>query len=170
MLVNDARDPAMSADGKELAFVRDERGRGRMMVRGLGADGVEKVLTPPELDVYEGSFRSESDYAFAATNGAGRPKIYMVDGARGRSMVTIADARYPAISPDGRWLAYSHMEDGVWNLWLMNRETGAARRLSEVPCNQVQPSWESDGKTLLYGTDCGRSLWLTAVARRNVLP
>jgi Tol biopolymer transport system component len=85
-------------------------------------------------------------------------------------MVTVADARYPAISPDGRWMAYSHMESGVWNLWLMDLETGAARRIADVPCNQVQPSWESDSKTLLYGTDCGRSVWFTAVSRRNVLP
>ena len=85
-------------------------------------------------------------------------------------MVTIADARYPAISPDGRWLAYSHIENGVWNLWLMDIETGAKRRIADVPCNQVQPSWEGDSKTLLYGTDCGRAVWFTAVARRSVLP
>jgi hypothetical protein len=170
VVIENAHEPMVSADGRELAFVRDERGRGRLMVRGLGADELETALTPPGLNVYEASFRSESDYAVAATDGAGWPRIYLVDGARGRSMVTIADARYPTISPDGRWMAYSHMEDGVWNLWLMDRETGAARRIADVPCNQVQPSWESDGKTLLYGTDCGRSLWFTAVARRSVLP
>ena len=170
VVANDAREPTVSVDGKELAFVRDERGRGRLMVRGLGAGGVETALTPPELNVYEAAFGSEELYSFAAAQGAGWPKIFLVDRARGRSMVTIADARYPAISPDGRWLAYSHMESGVWNLWLMDLETGAARRIADVPCNQVQPSWESDSKTLLYGTDCGRSVWFTAVARRSVLP
>jgi Tol biopolymer transport system component len=170
VVANDAREPMVSADGKELAFVRDERGRGRLMVRGLGESGVEETLTPQELNVYEGAFRSGVDYAFAAAEGVAWPKIYIVDRARGRSMVTIADARYPAISPDGRWMAYSHMESGVWNLWLMDRDTGATRRIADVPCNQVQPSWESDSKTLLYGTDCGRSLWFTAVAQRSVLP
>jgi Tol biopolymer transport system component len=137
------------------------------MVREIGG-GVEKFVTPPELNVYEAAFRSEDDYAFAAVSGTGWPRVYVV--ARGRSAVTIADARYPAISRDGRWLAYSHMEGGVWNLWLMDRDTGAARRIAEVPCNQLQPSWESDSKTLLYATDCGRSLWFTAVARRTVVP
>ena len=170
-MTEDARDPMSSADGRELAFIRDERGRGRLMVRGLGANGAaEAVLTPPELNVYEAAFRSEGLYAVAGTQGAGRPAIYLVDRERGWSMVKIADARYPAISPDGRWLAYSHMENGVWNLWLMDIATGAKRRIADVPCNQVQPSWESDSKTLLYGTDCGRSVWFTAVARRRVLP
>jgi Tol biopolymer transport system component len=170
-ITEDARDPMISADGKELAFIRDERGRGRLMVRGLGANGAaEAVMTPPQLDVYEAAFRSEAEYAVAATQGSGRPRIYLVDRVRGWSMVTIADARYPAISPNGRWLAYSHMDNGVWNLWLMDIENGATRRIADVPCNQVQPSWESDSKTLLYGTDCGRSVWFTAVARRSVLP
>ncbi|HKD74230.1 MAG TPA: hypothetical protein VKB76_01995, partial [Ktedonobacterales bacterium] len=34
-VVKDARDPMVSADGKQLAFVRDERGRGRLMVRAI---------------------------------------------------------------------------------------------------------------------------------------
>jgi hypothetical protein len=168
VMVSDARDPMISADARELAFVRDELGRGRLILR--RADGVEVVLTPAELNVYEAAFRSEGLYAFAATQGTGRPKIFIVDGERRWSTVTIADARYPAISPDGRWLAYSHMESGVWNLWLMDLATGATRRIADVPCNQVQASWESDSKTLLYGTDCGRSVWFTAVARRSVLP
>src|SRR5215472_7386246 len=168
-VVEDAREPMISVDGKEMAFLRDERGRGRLMMRGL-ADGVEEVLTPPELNVYEASFGSENEYAFAAAQGVGWPKIFIVDRARGRSMVTVEDARWPALSPDGRWMAYSHMEHGVWNLWLMDLETGASRRIADVPCNQVQASWESDSKTLLYGTDCGRSVWFTAVARRSVWP
>jgi hypothetical protein len=170
VVVNDAREPMVSADGKELAFVRDQRGRGRLIALGIGAGGVETPLTPPEMNVYEAAFRSEGEYAFAAAEGSGRPVIYVVDRARGSATMEIADARYPAISPDGRWLAYSHMQKGVWNLWLMDRETGVARGIADVPCNQVQPSWESDSKTLLYGTDCGRSVWFTAVARRRVLP
>jgi Tol biopolymer transport system component len=168
VVVSDAREPLISADGKELGFVHDERGRGRLMVRELDG-GAEKALTPPDLNVYEAAFLSEDEYAFAAAQGAGWPHIYVKDGVRGDAM-QIADARYPAMSPDGRWLAYSHMENGVWNLWLMDLASGAERRIGNVPCNQVQPSWESDSKTLLYGTDCGRSVWFTAVARRRVVP
>ncbi len=58
----------------------------------------------------------------------------------------------------------------MWNLWLRDQGTGVTRRIADVPCNQIEPAWENDSKTLLYGTDCGRSLWFTAVARRRVIP
>ncbi len=67
-------------------------------------------------------------------------------------------------------MAYSHLDGGVWNLWVRNQETGTTQRVAAVPCNQIQPAWEADSKTLLYSTDCGRSLWFTAVARRRVIP
>ena len=34
----------------------------------------------------------------------------------------------------------------------------------------IKTNYTSDSKALLYGTDCGRSVWFTAVARRSVLP
>jgi hypothetical protein len=67
-------------------------------------------------------------------------------------------------------MAYSRLDQGVWNLWLRNQSNGSVRRIADVPCNQIQPSRESDSKTLRYGTDCGRSIWFTAVSRRKVVP
>jgi hypothetical protein len=58
----------------------------------------------------------------------------------------------------------------MWNLWVRNQSTGATRRIADVPCNQIESSWEDDSETLLYGTDCGRSLRFTAIARRQVIP
>jgi hypothetical protein len=170
--IRDARDPALSVDGRSLAFVRDDRGRGRLMLQPLTNIGsVEaRALTPPELNVYEASLLSDSTYAFAASNRGLPPQIYFSDSAHTNSPLPLGESRYPALSPDGRWLAYSHLEHGAWNLWIRNQESGATRRIGNVPCNEIQPSWESDSKTLLYSTDCGRSLWFTAIARRKVIP
>jgi hypothetical protein len=54
--------------------------------------------------------------------------------------------------------------------WNEKKEMGYTRRVADLPCNQIQPAWEADSNTLLYSTDCGRSLWFTAVARRRVVP
>ena len=168
----DAREPMLSTDGHDIAFLRDHRGRGQLMLRRsfLTGGSAEVPLTPPRLNVYEASFLSANQYAFSAVDGSHPPAIYLTDGSIAAIPLALGESRYPALSPDGNWMAYSHLDRGAWNLWLRNQQTGATRRVADMPCNQIQPSWEPDSKTLLYAVDCGRGLWLTALACRRVLP
>ena len=142
-----------------------------MVRRAFQSDAaVEAALTPFSLNIYEASFLSEKEYAFSAVEDGRPPEIYLTDRAHSNVPLALGESRYPALSPDGRWMAYSHLERGMWNLWVRDQTTGVTRRIADVPCNQIQPAWENDSKTLLYGTDCGRSLWFTAVALRRVIP
>jgi hypothetical protein len=171
-VIDDARDPMLSSDGEGLAFIRDDHGRGRLMLRRAAPSGaaIENALTSPQLNVYEASFHSEKQYAFSAVENGRPPQIYLTDTTYSNVPLALGESRYPALSPDGAWMAYSRLEDGVWNLWLRDQRSGATLRIANVPCNQMQPAWEDDSRTLLYGTDCGRSLWFTAIARRRVIP
>jgi Tol biopolymer transport system component len=171
-VIDDGREPMLSADGRDLAFLRDDHGRGRLLVRrGFQSDAASDVaLTPSILNVYEVSYASEGNYAFSAVADGRPPEIYLTDGAHANSPIGLGESRYPAISPDRKWMAYSRLDHGMWNLWIRDQGTGATRRIADVPCNQIQPSWEGDSRTLLYDTDCGRSVWFTAVARRKVIP
>jgi hypothetical protein len=171
-VIDDAEDPMISADGQSLAYLRGDHGRERLMVRsGFQSDDLTEVaLTLPRLNVYEASFHSLTEYAFSAVEQGRPPQIYLRDATHVNSPLALGETRYPALSPDGRWMAYSRLEDGAWNLWLRDQGSGATRRIADVPCNQIEPVWEGDSKTLLYSTDCGRSLWFTAVARRRVIP
>jgi Glycosyltransferase family 87/WD40-like Beta Propeller Repeat len=170
--IADGRDPALSADATILAFVRDDHGRGRLTERPiLRANSAGEIeLTPAALNVFEATFRSSAYYAFAASEGDRPPQIYLTSAAGSNMPLGLGESRYPAISPDGRWMGYSRFDGGAWNLWIRDQNTGATQRIGNVPCNEIQPSWESDSKTLLYSTDCGRSLGFTAVARRRVIP
>jgi hypothetical protein len=171
-VVDDAEEPMISSDGRSLAFLRDDHGRGQLMVRsGFQSNRpMEVALTHPELNVYEASFKSSTDYAFAAADQGRPPQIYLRDATHMNSPLALGETRYPALSPDGRWMAYSRLDHGAWNLWIRDQGSGTTRRVADVPCNQIDPAWEDDSKTLLYGTDCGRSLWFTAIARRRVIP
>jgi hypothetical protein len=171
-VIDDAEDPMISADGQSLAFLRDDHGRRQLMVRsGFQSNSPTDVaLTLPRLNVYEAAFQSQTEYAFAAVDQGRPPQIYLSDATHVNSPLALGEARYPALSPDGRWMAYSRLDHGAWNLWIRDQRSGAIRRIADVPCNQIEPAWEDDSKTLLYSTDCGRSLWFTAVARRRVVP
>jgi Glycosyltransferase family 87/WD40-like Beta Propeller Repeat len=171
-MIEDARNPMLSADGMNLAFIRDDHGRGQLIVRSAFQAGsaTDVALSPPSMNVYEASFLSDGEYAFSAVSSDKPAQIYLTDKSHQTEPLALGESRYPALSPDGRWLAYSHFERGAWNLWIRNQETGETKRVGNVPCNEIEPGWESDSKTLLYSTDCGRSLWFTAVARRQVIP
>ena len=172
ILVEDARDPMLSTDGKILAFVRDDRGQGRLMMQtGFESDTASEIaLTPPSLNVYEASFLSQKEYAFSAAEPGQPSQIYLRDESHANVPLALGESRYPALSRNGHWMAYSRLDRGAWNLWIRNEKTGVTRRIADVPCNQIQPMWEDDSKTLLYSTDCGRSLWFTAISRRRVIP
>jgi len=171
IVVDDAQSPMLSADGQNLAFMRDDHGQGKLMVRrGFESDTAsESALTPPSLNVYEVSFLSEKEYAFSAVAYGRPPQVYLNDATHVNAPLELGESRYPALSPDGRWMAYSRFQHGVWNLWLRDQVTGATQHIADEPCNQIQPAWEADSKTLLYSTDCGRSLWFTAISRRRVV-
>jgi Tol biopolymer transport system component len=80
------------------------------------------------------------------------------------------EARYPAVSPDGKWLVYSELRRGSWNLRLRDRSTGKSLPLTDAPCNAIQASWEPDSRTILFASDCGRAVGLTALYRRQAVP
>jgi hypothetical protein len=171
-IVEDGRNPMPSVDGQDLAFVRADHGRGRLMVLQSfqSVHSTEDALTPPSFNVYDATFISKSDYAVSAVEDSRPPQIYLTDRSHQNTPLDLGESRYPALSPDGRWMAFSHLEHGVWNLWIREGQTGATRRVADVPCNQIESSWEVDSKTLIYADDCGRSVWFTAIARRRVIP
>jgi hypothetical protein len=171
-ILQGGRNPMFSVDGKDLAFVRNDHGRGRLMVQAsLQSDGSNQVaLTPPSINVYEAAFASRRAYAVSGVEAGEPPQIYLTDQTHSNTRLELGESRYPALSPDGRWMAYSHLDGGMWNLWIRDQQTGATRRVADIPCNQIESSWDSDSKNLAYATDCGRSLWLTGISRRRVIP
>jgi hypothetical protein len=171
-IVEDGRNPMLSINGQDLAFVRADHGRGRLMVLQSfqSSHATEAALTPPSINVYDASFISQHDFAVSGVEDGQPPQIYLTDQSHQNTPLDIGESRYPALSPDGHWMAYSHLEHGVWNLWIRDRQIDSARRVADVPCNQIESSWEADSKNLIYANDCGRSLWFTAISRRRVIP
>ena len=164
--VRDAESPAVSFDGRRLAFLRTDHGRGRIWLRALDqSDKLDRPVTPPELNVLEMSFLPSGELIFAAASES-RPALFATDQAAGVRPLGIEDARYPAVSPDGRWLAYSELQGGDWNLWLRNLNSGETQRFTHADCNSVEPAWTADSQTLVYASDCGRALWFTTLCRR----
>ncbi len=62
----------------------------------------------------------------------------------------------PALSPDGKWVAYTVTEyslkdnRGTSRIWLADLGTGDTRRLTEGPGSDRQPRWSPDGRMLAF--------------------
>ena len=169
----DAKDPVASNDGKRLAFVREDHGRGRIWIHAVDApQSADTPITPPGLNVLEMSFLTRDGLGGMIFSAAfdGRPSLFTVDKAGKVQPFSAEEARYPAVSPDGRWLAYSQLHGGHWNLRLRELSSGQTRELTHAACNTMEPGWGADSKTLFYASDCGRALWFPVICKQRVIP
>jgi Glycosyltransferase family 87/WD40-like Beta Propeller Repeat len=169
----DAKDPVASYDGKRLAFVREDHGRGRIWIHAVDApQSADMPITPPELNALEMSFLTRDGLGgmiFSAASD-GRPSLFTVDQGGKVQPFSTEEARYPAVSPDGNWLAYSQLHGGHWNLQLRELGSGKTRELAHAACNTMEPAWAADSKTLFYASDCGRALWFPVICKQLVIP
>ena len=62
-----------------------------------------------------------------------------------------------AWSPDGDVLAFSGMDGGISDLYILNMETGAVRQLTNDRFADLQPAWHPDGRHLAFTTDRGEA-------------
>jgi hypothetical protein len=168
-VIRQAESPVASPDGRRLAYLREEHGRGSIWLRVFDQPGSrDAILTPAEFDALEMSFLPNGSLIFSAEANGGRPELFLLDQAGAISPLGSEEARYPAVSPDGHWLAFSELQSGNWHLWLRDLHNGRTSRLTHADCNSIEPIWASDSKTLVYASDCGRALWFTALYRRRI--
>jgi Glycosyltransferase family 87/WD40-like Beta Propeller Repeat len=168
-IIHQAESPVASVDGRWLAFLREDHGRARIWIHALDqSDYFDKPLTPPELNVLEMSFLPKGELIFSALS-SGRPGLFVVDRVGKIRPLDVGETRYPSVSPNGNWLAYSQLQGGIWNLWLRNLSNGQPRRLTNAACNNTDPAWTEDSQTLIYASDCGRALWFSALCRRRII-
>jgi Glycosyltransferase family 87 len=168
--IREAESPVASFDGRWLAYLREDHGRARIWVHALHQpNNTDRPLTPTDLNVFEMAFLPAGTLIFSAVS-EGRPQLFTTDQSGNVRSLGISEARYPSGSPDGHWLAYSQLDSGHWNLWLHNLATGKTLRLTHAACNDIEPAWTVDSRTLIYASDCGRALWFTALCKRRIFP
>jgi hypothetical protein len=169
--VSNAEFPVASPDGRWLAYLRSNQGKAAVWLRKLTTPRESDVqVTPSQFDVEEMTFLADGSLIVAAAQNGHPSSLYLADLRSGIQDLHISNARYPAASSDGSWLAFSQLDRGVWNLWLKDLRTGSVRSITNGACNNISPAWFSDSKTLVYASDCERALWFTSLHRLKVVP
>jgi len=73
-----------------------------------------------------------------------------------------------AVSPDGSRVAYTLTTKGSKQIFIKNVATNETKRLTGGNCNNSEPAWQLDGKAIVFASDCGRLVGLSALYRVEV--
>jgi Tol biopolymer transport system component len=80
-------------------------------------------------------------------------------GGRARRITDLFnDARQPAWSPDGRWIAYFAYRDGGYDLWAIAPDGSNQHKLTWGNFDDREPAWSHDGTRIAFASDRGDPL------------
>lgn len=160
--------PSLSPDGKHIAFFSErdlfsldlflanaETGR---IIRKLSS-----TTRSTDIDAFNffesvGSWSPDGSRFVHVAVIQGRNQLVIVDVNRPRRTRHIPVDGVPALnnpawSPDGRYLVFSGLQDGVGNLFKLDMETKQVERLTNDRYSYIHPSWSPDGRFLTFATD-----------------
>ncbi len=165
-IVSEGQEPALSPNGKWLVFIREaEKGSTAWLLPTDAAAATPQMLLSTPYHPIDVSVTSDGD-VIASVGKVSNP--YLVLALRLTQQViplpgSRQPARYPSVSPDGGRVAFSRRDHGSWHLVVRDLSNGAERQLTHGSCNAISPSWQN-AQTLVYATDCGRGVGLSAIA------
>jgi len=172
--IEDGRQPVVSRDGRLLAFLRSVKGRNSLWIKEIGGVygeklAVEKEIAGEEYDVREVAFLPDGQLIFSSKR-SGSFGLYRISrtGEIEHLAMPRCAARYPAISPDGKRMAFTCEQGAGTQVHIADLAGSNDTQLTDGDCNSTSPAWLADSKGLVYATDCGRGLGLSALARVDV--
>jgi eukaryotic-like serine/threonine-protein kinase len=145
--------PALSRDGKLLAYASDRSGEGNLdiWVQQVGG-GAPIRLTRHEADDREPSFSPDgTKIVFRSEREGGG--IYVIPTLGGEEQRIAEKGRSPRFSPDGRWITYwvgDLSAFGRNRIYVVSLDGGQPRQLQPEFDTAYLPLWSPDGKHLLY--------------------
>jgi serine/threonine protein kinase/Tol biopolymer transport system component len=149
--------PVWSPDGKWIAYSSGRNGRHRLYRKLSDGSGAEELLLDDDQAMIPGSWSGDGKHLLytrgpLSATGEGIWALPL-DGDRKPFLVvphgTNSFATDGALSPDGRWLAYSSNESGQPEVYVVPFRGGQGKwQVSQNGGNT--PLWSKDGKTLYY--------------------
>ncbi|TAK12226.1 MAG: serine/threonine-protein kinase [Acidobacteria bacterium] len=153
------RTPLWTHDGRRLVYVTFDRTRNVSTIMTKFADGSGEAHAITEVggQAYaEDLTRDDRTLLVSANPSTARGKfeifkVELTDGAKPVRLIAAqtTDVANPAISPDGRWVAYYSLESGQAEVYVQPF-AGSASRAQISSSGGTQPHWSTDGRTLYY--------------------
>jgi serine/threonine protein kinase len=151
-------DPALSLDGRWLAYASDraEDGNLDIWIQPTGQGSARRLTNDPAVD-YQPSL--SPDGSLLAFRSEREPAgIYIMPSAGGEAHLLAAGGREPRFSPDGKWIAYwtgpavnADPEMIIHSaIFVIPASGGTPRRLAASLPGAEHPVWSPDSRTILF--------------------
>jgi len=150
------RRPAWSPDGKEVAFLRDSLTSTSVYVRVTDGSAPDRPLVRLDRQIQEVGWSPDGRWLLLRTdNGtAGAGDIVGVRTSGDTTPVPLVATPFselhPAVSPDGRWLAYASNESGTNEIYVRPFPSTTGGRWQVSNGGGIEPRWSADGRELYY--------------------
>jgi tricorn protease len=152
------RFPALSPDGKSIAFFSDESGEYQLHVRPASGEGpVKKISIEPKPTFYRELTWSPDSKKIAFTDKRLTLRFADVDSGSVSTIDTspysYQEEWYPAWSPDSRWLTYSkHLHNRVRTVFIYDVLGKRTRQLTDGRTHTELPCFDANGKYLYFAS------------------
>ena len=150
------RRPFWSPDGRTVAYVRDSNNTSAVYGRPADGGGQDRPLVRLDRLIQEGEWSRDGRWILVRTdNGqAGAGDILAVRTSGDSRPVPVAASPFtelhPALSPDGRWLAYTSNESGINEVYVRPSPTpreGGGRSPTAVAASRAGPATDVSSST-----------------------
>jgi Tol biopolymer transport system component len=148
--------PALSPDGSRIAYTSDESGNYDIYATDLRGGRVLQLTDDPGADYDATWFPDGTALAFVSDRRSPMD-VWKVGQFGGSPTLLIGNAACPAISPDGRRVAFSRINaKGDYRVWvaLVDDPSSAVQlTIDDDPTwGHVEPAWSPDGREICYAT------------------
>ena len=160
----DGSSPRWTADGRSVIYAEDKGGNDpvswvvRRRADGTGA--VDTLLPPRRHSIIE-VVPTRDTTQFILQYDINGPRRDIVLAHRGDTATTPLMANpkfaeiFPALSPNGRWLAYASNETGRFEVYVRPFPDVNARRVQVSQSGGTEPRWGHNGRELFYRNGAG---------------
>jgi len=146
--------PVATRDGKRVLFVSDRDGQPQIYSMNVDGSGERRLSDATTFDFApdpSADGKSIVLSSFAPDNSPAKIVMMRADGSDRRVVATGNDARWPRISPDGRRIAFTSVDDkGLNRILVVNADGSHSRAFPTGLPQSWDPEWSPDGRWLLF--------------------
>ncbi len=149
--------PSLSRDGRRIAYASAVEEHSLVL---KDPESGERSVLPETRMIDQPVPAPDGRTVVFVTQVAGEPTCWLgqvaagrLEGPPHRVIDRPAWCANPQVSPDGRWLTFTSIENGQRDLWAAPLAGGIGQRLTDDPGNDLDPVWSPDGTRVAFGSE-----------------